>query len=151
MEPTRAPEVLPVPKGLRNLLPTWEDIRRCRFAFVNGSIVGFIIGVLPGAGATIASFVSYGIEKAVSKRPEQFGTGVIEGVAAPEGANNADTGGRARAAADARHPRTAARRRSCSPRWCCGASSPGRCSSRTARRCSGAWSPACTSATSCCC
>ncbi len=56
MEPTRAPEVLPVPKGLRNLLPTWEDIRRCRFAFVNGSIVGFIIGVLPGAGGTVSSF-----------------------------------------------------------------------------------------------
>ena len=93
MEPTRAPEVLPVPKGLRNLLPTWEDIRRCRFAFVNGSIVGFIIGVLPGAGGTVSSFVSYGLEKAVSKRPEQFGTGVIEGVAAPEGANNADTAG----------------------------------------------------------
>ena len=92
-EPTRAPEVLPVPKGLRNLLPTWEDIRRCRFAFVNGSIVGFIIGVLPGAGGTVSSFVAYGLEKAVSKRPEQFGTGVIEGVAAPEGANNADTAG----------------------------------------------------------
>ena len=58
MEPTRAPEVLPVPKGLRNLLPTWEDIRRCRFAFVNGSIVGFIIGVLPGAGGTVSSFVA---------------------------------------------------------------------------------------------
>ena len=93
MEPTKAPDVLPVPKGLRNLLPTWDDIKRCRFAFLNGSIVGFIIGVLPGAGGTISSFVSYGIEKAVSKHPEKFGTGVIEGVAAPEGANNADTAG----------------------------------------------------------
>jgi len=93
MEPTKAPDVLPVPRGLRNLLPTWDDIKRCRFAFLNGSIVGFIIGVLPGAGGTISSFVSYGIEKAVSKHPEKFGTGVIEGVAAPEGANNADTAG----------------------------------------------------------
>ena len=93
MEPTKAPDVLPVPKGLRNLLPTWDDIKRCRFAFLTGSIVGFIIGVLPGAGGTISSFVSYGIEKAVSKHPEKFGTGVIEGVAAPEGANNADTAG----------------------------------------------------------
>ena len=93
MEPAKPAEMLPVPKGLRNLLPTWEDMRRCRFAFVNGSVVGFLIGVLPGAGSTIASFVSYGIEKAVSKHPEEFGEGAIEGVAAPEGANNAETGG----------------------------------------------------------
>jgi putative tricarboxylic transport membrane protein len=49
--------------------------------------------VLPGAGSTIASFISYGVEKAFSRRREQFGTGVIEGVAAPEGANNSETGG----------------------------------------------------------
>ena len=60
---------------------------------LNGSVVGFIIGVLPGAGSTVASFISYGIEKAVSKHPEKFGKGVIEGVAAPEGANNSETGG----------------------------------------------------------
>jgi putative tricarboxylic transport membrane protein len=86
-------QMLPVPKGWRNLLPTWQDMKDCRFAFINGSVVGFIIGVLPGAGSTIASFISYGIEKAVSKHPEKFGTGVPEGVAAPEGANNAETGG----------------------------------------------------------
>jgi len=82
-----------VPKGLRNLLPTMQDMRDSRFAFANGSLVGFFIGVLPGAGSTIASFISYGIEKAVSRHPEKFGQGVIEGVAAPEGANNAETGG----------------------------------------------------------
>jgi putative tricarboxylic transport membrane protein len=82
-----------VPKGLRNLLPNWQDLKDCRFAFLNGSLVGFFIGVLPGAGSTIASFVSYGLEKAVSRRKEQFGTGVIEGVAAPEAANNSETGG----------------------------------------------------------
>ncbi len=86
-------QMLPVPRGLRNLLPTWEDLKACRFAFLNGSVVGFLIGVLPGAGGTIASFISYGLEKAVSRHPEKFGTGVPEGVAAPEGANNADTGG----------------------------------------------------------
>jgi putative tricarboxylic transport membrane protein len=86
-------QLLPVPRGLRNLLPTWQDMKDCRFAFLNGSVVGFVIGVLPGAGGTIASFISYGLEKAVSKHPEKFGTGVPEGVAAPEGANNADTGG----------------------------------------------------------
>jgi putative tricarboxylic transport membrane protein len=84
---------LPVPKGWRNLLPTRQDLKDSRFAFANGSIVGFLIGVLPGAGSTIASFISYGLEKAVSRRPQEFGTGVVEGVAAPEGANNAETGG----------------------------------------------------------
>jgi len=92
MEPAKPAEMIPVPKGLRNLLPTWQDMKDCRFAFVNGSVVGFLIGVLPGAGSTIASFMSYGIEKGVSKHPERFGQGAIEGVAAPEGANNAETG-----------------------------------------------------------
>jgi putative tricarboxylic transport membrane protein len=89
-EETRA---LPVPRGLRNLLPSVQDLKDSRFAFVNGSVVGFLVGVLPGAGSTIASFLSYGLEKAVSRRREQFGTGVVEGVAAPEGANNSETGG----------------------------------------------------------
>ena len=93
MEPAKPAEMLPVPKGLRNLMPTWDDMKRCRFAFVNGSLVGFLIGILPGAGSTIASFMSYGIEKGFSKHPEEFGKGAIEGVAAPEGANNAETGG----------------------------------------------------------
>jgi len=93
LEPSKPADMLPVPKGFRNLLPTWEDMKKCRFAFVNGSLVGFLIGILPGAGSTIASFMSYGIEKAVSKHPEEFGHGAIEGVAAPEGANNAETGG----------------------------------------------------------
>lgn len=93
MEKREAASMLPVPKGLRNLLPTMQDLKDCRFAFLNGSLIGFVIGVLPGAGSTIASFISYGVEKAVSRRPEQFGTGVPEGVAAPEGANNSETGG----------------------------------------------------------
>jgi putative tricarboxylic transport membrane protein len=93
MEPAEPAEMLPVPKGLRNLMPTWEDMKRCRFAFLNGSVVGFLIGILPGAGSTIASFISYGIEKGVSRHPEEFGKGAIEGVAAPEGSNNAETGG----------------------------------------------------------
>jgi putative tricarboxylic transport membrane protein len=93
MEPTEPAGMLPVPKGLRNLMPTWDDMKRCRFAFANGSIIGFLTGLLPGAGSTIASFLSYGIEKAFSKNPKEFGHGAIEGVAAPEGANNAETGG----------------------------------------------------------
>ena len=82
-----------MPKGWRNLMPTWDDMKRCRFAFVNGSLVGFLIGILPGAGSTIASFLSYGIEKGVSKHPEEFGHGAIEGVAGPEAANNASAAG----------------------------------------------------------
>ena len=93
MESHEEPRALPVPKGLRNLLPNAAELKACRFAFVNGSVIGFLIGVLPGAGSTIASFISYGVEKAVSKHPEKFGTGVPEGVAAPEGANNSETGG----------------------------------------------------------
>ena len=93
LEEVEESQLLPVPKGLRNLLPTVQDLKDSRFAFVNGSVVGFLIGCLPGGGSTIASFISYGIEKAVSKRPEQFGSGVVEGVAAPEGANNSETGG----------------------------------------------------------
>ena len=93
MEGREAAKSLPVPRGLRNLLPTMQDLKDSRFAFANGSIVGFLIGVLPGAGSTIASFISYGLEKAVSRRPEQFGQGVVEGVAAPEAANNSETGG----------------------------------------------------------
>jgi putative tricarboxylic transport membrane protein len=86
-------KLLPIPKGLRAYLPSWDEIKACRFAFLNGSIVGFFIGTLPGASSSISSFVSYGIEKAVSKRPEMFGHGAPEGLAAPEGANNADSSG----------------------------------------------------------
>ena len=86
-------EIFKLARGLKNLLPTWQDLKDCRFAFLNGSVIGFVVGALPGAGATVASFMSYGIEKAFSRHPEKFGTGVIEGVAAPEGANNADAGG----------------------------------------------------------
>jgi putative tricarboxylic transport membrane protein len=93
LESQTGAQIFKVPKGLRNLLPTLKDLKESRFAFVNGSVVGFFIGVLPGAGSTIASFLSYGLEKAFSRHPEKFGAGVIEGVAAPEGANNSETGG----------------------------------------------------------
>jgi putative tricarboxylic transport membrane protein len=86
-------QLLPVPGSLRELLPSMAELKACRFAFANGSVVGFLVGVLPGAGSSIASFIAYGIEKSVSKHPEKFGTGLPEGVAAPEGANNADSGG----------------------------------------------------------
>ncbi|HVE48852.1 MAG TPA: tripartite tricarboxylate transporter permease [Casimicrobiaceae bacterium] len=93
VESPHATKRVPVPRGIRNLLPSTQDLKDSRFAFANGSLVGFVVGVLPGAGSTIAALLSYGIEKSVSKRPQAFGTGVPEGVVAPEGANNAETGG----------------------------------------------------------
>jgi putative tricarboxylic transport membrane protein len=83
----------PIKAKLSGLMPTRQDWRDSRGAVARGTAIGFFVGMLPGAGATIASFLAYGTEKRVSKRPEQFGTGVIEGVAAPESANNAASTG----------------------------------------------------------
>jgi putative tricarboxylic transport membrane protein len=78
---------------VKNVLPNREDWRRSRMPIMRGSIIGFLIGVLPGTGATIASFVAYVIEKKASKHPEEFGHGAIEGVAGPEASNNAAAAG----------------------------------------------------------
>ena len=78
--------------NLHGLLPTMKDWIDCRWAIVRGTIVGFFFGMLPGTGTSIPTFIVYGLEKRTSKYPEKFGTGVIEGVAAPETANNACTG-----------------------------------------------------------
>jgi putative tricarboxylic transport membrane protein len=75
------------------ILPTKQDIKESTGPVLRGSVLGFLIGVLPGAGATLASFFSYSMEKKISKHPEKFGQGAIEGVAAPETANNAASGG----------------------------------------------------------
>jgi putative tricarboxylic transport membrane protein len=72
---------------------TREDWRRSAGPYWRGSILGFLIGVLPGIGPSLASFLSYGMEKKLSKHPDQFGRGAIEGVAGPETANNAGVGG----------------------------------------------------------
>ena len=74
---------------LGELLPSAKDWVAARWAVVRGSLIGFLLGLLPGGGAVLASFVAYAVEKRVSRHPERFGTGVIEGVAAPETANNA--------------------------------------------------------------
>jgi putative tricarboxylic transport membrane protein len=78
---------------LREMLITKKDLRDSTMPVVRGSVIGFVIGVLPGAGATIATFMAYAVEKRLSKTPEKFGTGLIAGVASPEAANNASTGG----------------------------------------------------------
>src|SRR5271157_1040282 len=72
----------------KNLFPSKLDWIQSKWALVRGTLVGFFLGILPGGGPVLASFMSYGLEKRVSKEPQKFGTGAIEGVAAPESANN---------------------------------------------------------------
>jgi putative tricarboxylic transport membrane protein len=74
---------------IKGLLPSLKDWSDSIGAIIRGGVIGFFLGILPGGGAVIASFVAYAIEKRVSKHPEKFGTGIIEGVASPEAANNA--------------------------------------------------------------
>ena len=78
---------------ISNLLPNLKDWKDSIKPIFRGTILGFFLGILPGGGATVASFVSYAVEKKFSKYPEKFGTGVIEGVAGPETANNAGATG----------------------------------------------------------
>jgi putative tricarboxylic transport membrane protein len=81
-----------IPKVLaakfKNLFPNLQDWRDSIGAILRGTGLGFFLGLLPGAGPVISSFTSYGLEKRISKHPERFGKGAIEGVAGPESANN---------------------------------------------------------------
>lgn len=79
--------------SLKGLLPNLEDWRQSLWPIIRGSVLGFFLGILPGGGGVIASFTSYAVEKRFSPHPERFGYGAIEGVAGPETANNAGTGG----------------------------------------------------------
>jgi putative tricarboxylic transport membrane protein len=76
-----------------NLWPSLKDWADSIWAILRGTVIGFSLGSLPGVGPITSSFVSYAVEKKVSKHPEKFGKGAIEGVAGPESANNAATGG----------------------------------------------------------
>jgi putative tricarboxylic transport membrane protein len=78
---------------LRDLLPTREEWRRSIGAIWRGTAVGFPFGLIPGPAVILSTFASYALEKRVSRRPEEFGHGAIEGVAGPESANNAAAGG----------------------------------------------------------
>ena len=73
---------------IKNVFPTMADLARSGWAMVRGSIIGFAVGILPGGGAVLSSLISYAVERKVSKTPEEFGQGAIEGVAGPEAANN---------------------------------------------------------------
>jgi len=74
---------------IRDWMPTWADIKQCIGAMLRSTGVGFFLGLLPGCAPSVTTFVAYDLEKRISKHPERFGHGAIEGVAAPEGANNA--------------------------------------------------------------
>ncbi|MGZ5650601.1 MAG: tripartite tricarboxylate transporter permease [Usitatibacter sp.] len=76
-------------KNVTGLWPNWSDIKRCFMPVIRGTIIGSALGILPGGGPVLGSFSAYTLEKKVSKTPEKFGTGMMEGVASPESANNA--------------------------------------------------------------
>lgn len=78
--------------GLRDQMPTREDWRRSFAPIIRGSGIGSFFGALPGTGGGMATFLAYAVEKRISKHPEQFGNGAIEGIAAPEACNNAGVG-----------------------------------------------------------
>jgi putative tricarboxylic transport membrane protein len=78
---------------LSNLFPSKKDWKDSSGPIARGSIFGFLLGLIPGGGGLIASFISYAMEKKISKHPETFGTGEIRGVAGPESANNAGAQG----------------------------------------------------------
>jgi putative tricarboxylic transport membrane protein len=78
---------------ITGLLPNLQDWKDSTWPIIRGSAIGFFMGILPGAGTVIPTMISYTVERRVSRHPEKFGTGAIEGVAGPETANNAATGG----------------------------------------------------------
>ncbi|WP_319461347.1 tripartite tricarboxylate transporter permease [Micromonospora sp. RTP1Z1] len=77
------------PMTVANVWPSRADLRESAGAIGRGSVLGFVLGILPGGGATLASLAAYALEKRRAKHPERFGKGAVEGVAAPETANNA--------------------------------------------------------------
>ncbi len=78
---------------IRGLLPTRQDWRDSLPAIFRGTFLGFFLGILPGVGLSLPTYISYGMERKLSKRPEEFGRGAIAGVAGPEASNNAAAGG----------------------------------------------------------
>jgi putative tricarboxylic transport membrane protein len=86
-------ETVKNPTTLKQLLPNRQDWKRSVSPIGRGSLLGFLLGILPGGGAVVASFASYAVEKKFSKYRKEFGRGAIEGVAGPESANNAAVSG----------------------------------------------------------
>ncbi len=88
-EKGRQDEIHTHPPRFWELLPTKEDWEKSLAPLTRGSLIGFLVGILPGGTGIVASFSSYALEKKISRHPEMFGQGTIEGVAGPEAANNA--------------------------------------------------------------
>ncbi len=86
-------KVLPPPSTLLGFMPNREEMRRSVAPVARGTVLGFLVGLIPGGGAVLATFLSYATERKLSKRPEEFGKGAVEGLAGPESANNAGTAG----------------------------------------------------------
>lgn len=93
LKPDRHAQVVRLLPGFRNILPSLSDLRQIAMPVSVGSLTGVFLGVLPGAGGPIAAFLSYEYTRKLSREPEAFGTGTVSGIAAPESANNAVTGG----------------------------------------------------------
>ncbi|MEK7827248.1 MAG: tripartite tricarboxylate transporter permease [Thermodesulfobacteriota bacterium] len=89
LEQEQETELLKQKIKLKDMFLTWDDWVDSRWAIFRGGVIGFFIGLIPAGGITTASFLAYLAEKRISKHPEKFGTGVIEGIASPEAANNA--------------------------------------------------------------
>jgi putative tricarboxylic transport membrane protein len=92
-QPLARLKMIPPPKTLLGFLPNRDETRRSVAPVARGTVLGFLVGVLPGGGAMLASFLSYALERKLSRRPEEFGKGAVEGLAGPETANNAGTSG----------------------------------------------------------
>src|SRR5262249_57169045 len=92
-QPVSKLRIIPPPRTFLGFLPNQEETRRSVAPVARGTVLGFLVGVLPGGGAMLASFLSYAVERKVSSHPEEFGKGAVEGLAGPETANNAGTAG----------------------------------------------------------
>ena len=92
-QPVSKLRIIPPPRTFLGFLPNREETRRSFAPVARGTVLGFLVGVLPGGGAMLASFLSYAVERKVSRHPEEFGKGAVEGLAGPETANNAGTAG----------------------------------------------------------
>jgi putative tricarboxylic transport membrane protein len=89
----KAPRIKQDTSNIGNMLPSGAEFKRMIFPILSGSIIGIAIGIIPGSGGAIACFLAYEVARRFSKRKELFGTGIVEGIAAPEASNNGTTGG----------------------------------------------------------
>ncbi|OLO38052.1 hypothetical protein BTR23_12855 [Alkalihalophilus pseudofirmus] len=93
LEKNKSNRNMPTKFNFLSLFPKLVDIYKTLFSMIRGGIIGFLVGSLPGAGASIATFLSYSVEKKISKNPESFGKGNHKGLSAPESASNSSVGG----------------------------------------------------------